>query len=250
MKKNKNLAIFLFFAALVQIYVIYHFYQKSVENDKKEVFILRSQAFEKLTTGAFDSAVKIYSAILEIDSKDSSAHLFRGLAYQGMKKYTDAESDFKKVLEEYPDKVDAIILMGNLYSEMGDDKKTVENYDKAEKIDPSNPLVPIYKAAFYLKSKDPDKAILELEKIQKLRPDFESLQTFYGEAYFQKGEFETAMIYLKTATEKNNADQKAWLVSGSILASKGDKEGACKAFEEAIRSNSISAADSLKKYCK
>jgi len=212
--------------------------------------MLRSQAFEKLTTGAFDSAVKIYNAILEIDSKDSSAHLFRGLAYQGMKKFPEAETDFKKVLEDYPDKVDAIILLGNLYSEMGDDKKTAENYDKAGKIDPSNPLVPIYKAAFYLKSKDPDRAIVELEKVQKLRPDFESLQTFFGEAYFQKGEFETAMIYLKTAVEKNNGDQKAWLVSGSILASNGDKAGACNAFEEAVRSNSISAADSLKKYCR
>ncbi|MCA0387825.1 MAG: tetratricopeptide repeat protein [Bacteroidetes bacterium] len=249
MKKNKNLAIFLFFAALVQIYVIYHYYEKGKENDRKEIFVLRSQAFEKLTTGYFDSAVKIYSKILDIDSKDSSAHLFRGLAYQGQKKYDEAIADFNEVLSEDPNKVDAIILLGNLYSEKGDDKKAIEHYLKAEKIEPGNPLVPVYKSAYFLKMKQPDEAITELEKIQKIKPDFESLQAFFGEAYFLKGEMKQAEIYLQNASQMSSATSKTWLMLGSVLQAKGDKKGGCDAFNEANRSNSKTAADSLKKYC-
>ncbi|GAB1350108.1 hypothetical protein MASR1M107_23230 [Ignavibacteriales bacterium] len=249
MKKNKNLAIFLFFAAIVQIYVIYHFYQKGKEDDRKEIFVLRSQAFEKLTTGYFDSAVKIYSKILDIDSKDSSAHLFRGLAFQGLKKYEDAKNDFNQVLKEEPNKVDAIILLGNLHSEMGEDNKALEFYLKAEKIEPGNPLVPVYKAAYFLKMKQPDKAIKELEIVQKVKPDFESLQAFFGEAYFQKNELEQAKIYLQNASTLGSATTKTFLMLGSVLMANGDKAGGCEAFNKANRNSSTTAADSLKKYC-
>jgi tetratricopeptide (TPR) repeat protein len=121
MKKNKNLAIFLFFAALVQIYVFYSYYQKSKENDRREATRLSSDAFEKFSEGKFESAVLIYSKIIDIDSKDSSALLFRGLAYQGLQKYDESIADFETLIDYNPNKADDLnSLFGESYFYKGE----------------------------------------------------------------------------------------------------------------------------------
>lgn len=249
MKKNRNLATFLFIAALVQVYVIYHFYQKSVKEDQEAIVSLRSEGFDKLSDGKYQSAAAFFDKVLEIDDKDTSAWMLRGLSYQGMKKYAEAEKDFKRVLEIDPVKTDAFVLLGNLYFEQGDSKKALENYLKGEKTDPANPIVPIHKAAYYLKMKMPGEAVTELEKVQKLRPDFEELQSYFGEAYFLKGDFATAKIYIENALAKKSSDQKALITLGSIQLQSGNKKEACSLFEQALKSGATSAADSLKKYC-
>jgi len=58
-----------------------------------------------------------------------------------------------------------------------------------------------------------------------------------------------AEIYLQNASQMSSATSKTWLMLGSVLQAKGDKKGGCDAFNEANRSNSKTAADSLKKYC-
>ncbi len=250
MKKNRNLAIFLAFAALVQVYVIYHFYEKSEREDRDAIFNLRSEGFEKLSGGKYESAISLFSKILEIDDQDTSAWMFRGLAYQGLKKYAEAEKDISHVLQVDPKKTDAMVLLGNLYFEKGEHQKALESYLKAEKTDGQNPLVPIHKAAFFLKMKKPDDALIELEKVQKLKPEFEHLQDYFGEAYFIKGEFSAARIYLENSLNMNGNKPAPLLILGSINARTGNKKEACSNFEQALSSGATSAADSLTKYCK
>lgn len=250
MKKNRNLATFLFIAALVQIYVIYHFYQKSVKEDHEAVVSLRSEGFDKLSDGKYQSAVAFFDKVLEIEENDTSAWMLRGLSYQGLKKYKEAGENFMHVLEIDPNKTDAFVLLGNLYFEQGDPKKALESYMKGERSDPGNPIVPIHKAAYFLKMKMPDEALTELEKIQKLKPGFEELQSYFGEAYFLKGDFPTAKIYLENALAKKSGDQKALMTLGSIQLKSGNKKEACSLFEQALKSGATSAADSLKKYCR
>ena len=96
----------------------------------------------------------------------------------------------------------------------------------------------------------PDEALTELEKIQKLKPGFEELQSYFGEAYFLKGDFPTAKIYLENALAKKSGDQKALMTLGSIQLQSGNKKEACSLFEQALKSGATSAADSLKKYCR
>ncbi|GMU88358.1 MAG: hypothetical protein AMXMBFR49_05660 [Chlorobiota bacterium] len=250
MKKNRNLAIFLVFAALVQVYVIYHFYQKSEKADREAIIDLKSEGFQRLSEGKYESALTLFGRVLDIDDRDTSALMFRGLAYQGMKKYGEAEKDFLHVLDIDSKKIDAMVLLGNLYFEKGENQKALESYLKAESTDAGNHLVPIHKAAYYLKLRMPDEAITELEKVQRLNPEFEYLQEYFGEAYFLKNDFNTAKIYLENSVSKNPGNQRSLLMLGSIMARTGDKKEACSMFEQALNSGATSAADSLSKYCK
>lgn len=68
---------------------------------------LLKQAYEQLAEGGFEQAVETFSAVLAVSPKQAQALRGRGLAFQQLKQYAQATSDFRKACELTPADLDA-----------------------------------------------------------------------------------------------------------------------------------------------
>ncbi len=75
-----------------------------------------------------------------------------------------AIENYKEILRRDPNNLQALINIGNLYFDTGQDRLAIEQYRRALSLDPRNVNVRTDMAICYRRTGDPDKAIDELKK--------------------------------------------------------------------------------------
>ncbi|HZW37113.1 MAG: tetratricopeptide repeat protein [Deltaproteobacteria bacterium] len=78
--------------------------------------------------------------------------------------------NYREILKKDPNNLQALIGLGNLYFDMGQDLLAVEHYNKALALDPRNVNVRTDMAVCYRRSGNPDRAIEELKKAISMDP--------------------------------------------------------------------------------
>jgi tetratricopeptide (TPR) repeat protein len=73
-------------------------------------------------------------------------------------------ANYKEILRKDPNNLQALIGIGNLYFDTGQDLLAIENYRKALAIDPANANVRTDMAVCYRRSGKPETAVEELKK--------------------------------------------------------------------------------------
>lgn len=82
----------------------------------------------------FLKSAEYASKRIELNPENHVAYLDRGLAYRKMKKYTEAENDFRKSLSIRPDFFRAFGYLSFLYYELGEYEKALENATKSVEL--------------------------------------------------------------------------------------------------------------------
>lgn len=77
---------------------------------------------------------------------------------------------YQEILRKDPNNLQALINVGNLYSDTGQDRLAIEHYRRALVLDPRNANVRTAMAICYRRRGDPDKAIEELKKAISIDP--------------------------------------------------------------------------------
>lgn len=75
-----------------------------------------------------------------------------------------AIENYKEILRRDPNNLQALINIGNLYFDAGQDQLAIEHYRRALALDPRNVNVRTDMAVCYRRTGNPDKAIEELKK--------------------------------------------------------------------------------------
>ncbi|HRH40267.1 MAG TPA: TonB family protein [Pyrinomonadaceae bacterium] len=91
--------------------------------------------------GEYDQAVINYSKAIELNPKEPSIYLSRGLIYYNRKFYDLAVADYGKVIEIDPKETMAYYYRGDSYEKLGDLQKANDDYKKVLDLDSSNDLV-------------------------------------------------------------------------------------------------------------
>jgi tetratricopeptide (TPR) repeat protein len=78
--------------------------------------------------------------------------------------------NYREILKKDPNNLQALVGLGNLYFDMGQDLLAIEHYNKALAIDPRNVNVRTDMAVCYRRSGNPDRAIEELKKAISMDP--------------------------------------------------------------------------------
>jgi tetratricopeptide (TPR) repeat protein len=78
--------------------------------------------------------------------------------------------NYREILKKDPNNLQALISLGNLYFDMGQDLLAIEQYNKALALDPRNVNVRTDMAVCYRRSGNPDRAIEELKKAISMDP--------------------------------------------------------------------------------
>lgn len=138
----------------------------------------------------FADAAKIYDAAVEQikspERKDWPVFYQRGIAHERLKEWDQAEPNFRKALELYPDQPQVLNYLGYSWVDRG------ENLDEAltmikkavEQRPQDGYIVDSLGWAYYKLGRYPE-AVVELEKAVKLRPEDPAINDHLGDAYWR-----------------------------------------------------------------
>jgi TonB family protein len=98
----------------------------------------RKRADENVGKGEYALAVNDYSKAIELNPKEVSVYLNRGLAHYNQKNYDLATADYDKAIELNPKDSMLYFNRGNSFEKMGNLQKAAVDYQKAFELDAGN----------------------------------------------------------------------------------------------------------------
>ncbi len=141
---------------------------------------------------------------LELDSNLAEAHLELALTqiYYDRDR-TGAEQSYRRALELNPGLAYAHVHYGWFLQLMGKVDKATAEMNRAQELDPLDPLYPAWLGYMHWWEGEFDKAIAEAQKSLELNPDFPVGLFVLGNAYADKGMYEQAIAANKKASMIN-----------------------------------------------
>jgi Flp pilus assembly protein TadD len=140
----------------------------------------------------YEEAAKLYSQALskvaEPERNDWTLFYFRGITHERTDRWADAEADFKKALELYPDQPLVLNYLGYSWVDKGMNlEEALEMIRKAVELRPNDGyIVDSLGWAYYRLGRWND-AVTELERAVSLRPDDPVINDHLGDAYWKAG---------------------------------------------------------------
>jgi tetratricopeptide (TPR) repeat protein len=128
----------------------------------------------------------------------------RGLAYRNMGDYKDAVSDFTQALALNPKNWNAYEVRAFCYTELTDFDRAIADYTVAIGHDP-HPGTVFERGQAYLKKKEYSKALADLNRSLKVRPNFAPGYRLRAETYVGMKEFDQAAKDEETALQLDNS---------------------------------------------
>ena len=122
---------------------------------------MKKARYLTVTGQDYGLAKAILDQVIEVNSKVSEAYLLRGLCLTDMKKYIDAENDYRAALM----------------------------------IEPENPTFYYFRGVNYLKRKDEWSARQQFQKALEIEPHYIDVIVAMGDSYEQRGEYKKAIEY-------------------------------------------------------
>jgi len=102
-----------------------------------------------LRFGELDKALEAAEIALREDPSNPSNRLLYAGVLEALGREAEAEPQYKKLIEEYPGKFDAYVLLSNLYVKQGRFQDSLDLLKRLERIDPSDSLAHYYLGRTY-----------------------------------------------------------------------------------------------------
>lgn len=140
---------------------------------------------------AFAEAAESYTRVLAISEGgrgDWSTYYFRGVAYERQKKWPQAEADFRKALELYPDQPMVLNYLGYSWVDQGLNlDEAFKMLRRAVELRPTDGYIIDSLAWAYYRLGQYPEAVRELEKAIELKPADPVINDHLGDAYWRVG---------------------------------------------------------------
>ncbi len=195
---------------------------------------------------------------LELDPNYVAAYSARGALFVNTKQEDKALAEYRKITELRPDNANAYTLMGMLEDARKNYDAAVENYKKALDLDHSSTIAANNLAWLYATQGkgNLDEAVRLAQGVLQRNPNVAGFADTLGWVYYKKGLYNEAAIQLQkavsldeTAAKRNSAapapNYRYHL--GVALAARGDKTGARKEIELALKLGDFAEADEARK---
>lgn len=190
----------------------------------------------------YADAIKASEKALEYNPDNIDLYGYVAGCYHQMKEYPKAISLYEQILTmtdstDLDRKADIITAMGDIYSELKDSVKTVECYERALEINPINSGT-LNNYAYYLaqRGEDLDRAERMAALALKDLPDNANFIDTYAWVYFAKKDYEKALLYIKSAVEKDE-DNHLLEHYGDILWFNYEREAAVEQWTKALETD-------------
>ncbi|MER3429177.1 MAG: hypothetical protein C4334_14005 [Pyrinomonas sp.] len=174
---------------------------------------------------------------LELDANYLPAYFSLGALYVNMNQQDRAIAEFRKVAERRPDNATAYALIGMLEDSRKNYDAATEAYRKALQADPNNVIAANNLAWNYAEhgKGNLDEAVRLAQSVVQRFPDETGFVDTLGWVYYKKGLHAAAVEQLRRAVAKASDNPVYRYHLGMALIGLGDKEGARRELQEALR---------------
>ncbi|MHC4593988.1 MAG: tetratricopeptide repeat protein [Planctomycetota bacterium] len=134
------------------------------------------------------------------------------LALAGQRKFSEAVTELKAILQEHPDQISAYETLGQLIEQRPEDftDPPVYWFNQAVKDNPSSALAYIIRAGFYLRNKDRPNALADLEQAEKQDLSESAVQLRLAGGFIDVNVLDKAEKHLTAVQAATPADQGLW----------------------------------------
>ena len=163
-----------------------------VARDPTDPDALLALANLQRTRKLFAEAADTYSRALALSEKsgrgDWTTYYFRGVSYERSKRWPEAEADFKKALELYPDQPLVLNYLGYSWADQGINlDEAFRMLRKAVDLRPEDGYIVDSLGWAYYKLGKYEDAVRELERAIELKPADPVINDHLGDAYWKVG---------------------------------------------------------------
>jgi tetratricopeptide (TPR) repeat protein len=245
-------------------------YQEAERWDPEAAGLMRNTGTAAFRLGSYPETVRALSKVLEANPSDTQARAMLGVAYFAMDDYSKAArtiaplgevamhdagvgyawassltkvGDLKQAtkvlneLEKVQLNADTLLLVGQLWIEIGDYSRSLDTLDRALRMAPSLPKAHYYSGLALIRSERPASAEAEFQAELKLAPDDPDAKYSLGYAFLQESRREEAMALFRSVISAHPEHAKAQYELGKILLDEGNVKESILHLEAAARLN-------------
>jgi protein O-GlcNAc transferase len=171
------------------------------------------------------------------DARSAEEHIQTGNRFyeMGKPKFNEASIEYWKAIDLNPDMAEAHYRLADIYYERVWDYQALGELDKVERIDPNYPGLHSLLGRIYNRMSEPDKALEAFQRALTLHPEDFDAHYYVGTIYQQRGMEKEAIDSYEKAVEAHDSEvaMKAYLQLGRIYKGK-DREKAKEQFIKAL----------------
>jgi len=142
----------------------------------------------------YDDSMALCNRLLYQDQQDEEAYFMLGMNYRAIGEVDKAINAFQTATELEPDLVDAWLLLGQLYEQLGD-PIAIEYYNSAVNVNPEN-IAALHSKAFYLQNNDRISDAIDIYR------QISMIDKYYTDAYLNCGILYMALDSTERALEQ------------------------------------------------
>jgi len=187
-------------------------------------------AYMKL--GLVDESIGLYELAIELDPNLDKAYENLANAYMDKAEYVRAERWLKKAIILEP-RARYIVRLGDLYRQTKDYESAIEQYNRAIRIDEQSARA-YYGLGMCYHTEDSVSSEEAYKKAVSIDGEFVAALVNLGNIYFERKQYDEAVLYYRRAAEIEPNDALIWYNTGGAYFNKGDYEQAAQAYSKTV----------------
>lgn len=182
----------------------------------------------------YEKSFETIDKVLQKDPQNAEAYFMLGVNLKEIGKDTMAINSFQSAVENDPDLIDAWIILGQMYAELGD-PLAKRYFDNALLVDSTNIDV-LHAKAFYLNEvEDLNGALASYRKISKFAPNYEDAYFNASLIYIEMDSLDAALKQLDILMEVSPIYFKGYYYRGLVKEMQGKTQAAADDFKQALK---------------
>jgi tetratricopeptide (TPR) repeat protein len=208
----------------------------AVQSYDRGVYLLRQDAQN------YPEAIRLFQQAVRLDTRSAlpwaalaEAQIAKFKALKDHGALTDAQESLRNAESLNPDSVKVRLVAGLLHKAAGQYEAALDDYHRAQELEPRNPDALMRLAGMYDALNEPDKAIEHYRKAIALEPgDYHPYQEL-GAFYYYRGNYAQAAVWFKQAIGRAPGLYEAYSSLGAALNYLGRDEEAEEALMTSLK---------------
>lgn len=187
-----------------------------------------------------EELIQFLNQALETEPTAERYHL-RGIAWQALKNYDRALSDFDAALKLKTDNPHIYVNRGNIWRLKGEYAKALTDLNQAIQLNPSSANAFHIRGLIYFENEQPQKAIADFNEAIRLNPQMVSALNARGIVYRDLNQLDLSLQDFNQAIKVNKFVSEVFSNRASLWEQKQQFESAIKDYQRALELNPVSA---------
>ncbi|MDR0233132.1 MAG: tetratricopeptide repeat protein [Dysgonamonadaceae bacterium] len=211
-----------------------HSKQVLSEKEKRRFDYFFLEALKLKQTGKYSDAFNTFQYCLSIDSTSAATHYELSFFYNFLHNKKLALDALTKAVQHGGNRYDYQSALANLSREMGLNEQAIEIYEQLRNQHPDKPEFNYFLSDLYVRQKQIDKAITELDRVEDNSGINESISIQKFRLYTMIEQDTNAFNELEKLAAKYPYETRYQILIGDLYLEKGENEKAYKAYQKAF----------------